>query len=357
MKPVIKNHYMGLDLFRIISCITVCAFHTAIHLGCNYGVLQEVVTMGAVFMTAFFMLSGFLLFLNHTEEDFHSLKNMKIFWVKRAIGILPMYYMTAALFILVARPQLWVKELLLAPIEVLGLQSTFSSLFNVSHNGGTWFISCIVICYFAYPFLQETIKQMQAKAKITLIGLCSFLLLYSPFIVATFQTYNIYSNPFFRLLEFTIGILLASLWLDIKDNRFVKKYLFNWWTIAIENLLYIVGVTLAVKINIGVNNYMLYSWIGLPLFGAMLFSLSGVESRRLSNSKCLKFAGSLTYAFFLSQLYSNSISKKIIAYYGISNNFIKIFLGWSCCIIIALVLRYVERKITTKLRGKLLCSM
>ena len=61
---VLKKKYVGLDILRVISALTICMFHTTIHLGCDYSFLQGLSIMGAVFMTAFFMLSGFSLFVN-----------------------------------------------------------------------------------------------------------------------------------------------------------------------------------------------------------------------------------------------------------------------------------------------------
>lgn len=65
----LKCHYQGLDVFRAVSVLMVCAFHTNIHLGATYGLITPFVSMGAIFMTAFFMLSGFSLFVNHAGED------------------------------------------------------------------------------------------------------------------------------------------------------------------------------------------------------------------------------------------------------------------------------------------------
>lgn len=61
---VLKKRYFGLDIFRCVSALMICMFHTTIHLGCDYGLLQSLSQMGAVFMTGFFMLSGFSLFVN-----------------------------------------------------------------------------------------------------------------------------------------------------------------------------------------------------------------------------------------------------------------------------------------------------
>lgn len=88
---ILKRRYIGLDIFRIISAIVICAFHTTIHLGADYGIFQPVSIMGAVFMTAFFMLSGYSLFVNYSKDNLMNIQCLKIFWCKRIIGIIPMY--------------------------------------------------------------------------------------------------------------------------------------------------------------------------------------------------------------------------------------------------------------------------
>lgn len=42
----LKKRYVGLDVLRVVSVLVICAFHTLIHLGANYGVLQGLVQMG-----------------------------------------------------------------------------------------------------------------------------------------------------------------------------------------------------------------------------------------------------------------------------------------------------------------------
>ena len=140
----LKKRYVGLDLFRVICAMATCAFHTAIHLGANYGILHPMIDMGAVFMTAFFMLSGFTLFVNYAGKDIIKKDSLKTFYLKRIVGIIPMYYVASLLYIIyamVAQPDA-IKttldvNLLLAPIEILGIQSNFSSLFSLPWRNAT----------------------------------------------------------------------------------------------------------------------------------------------------------------------------------------------------------------------------
>lgn len=44
-----KKRNIGIDVFRVISAITVCMFHTTGHLGCYYGILQNYSRMGGFY--------------------------------------------------------------------------------------------------------------------------------------------------------------------------------------------------------------------------------------------------------------------------------------------------------------------
>lgn len=99
------------------------------------------------------------------------LANIKLFYKKRYITILPIYYLVGTLYIIFfwGGTESLLENVILMPIEILGLQSVFTSIFSVSHNGGTWFVSCILLCYLIYPFAQEIIKQISLKSKIKML--------------------------------------------------------------------------------------------------------------------------------------------------------------------------------------------
>lgn len=59
----------GLDVLRLMSVFVVFLFHSHGHIGCSYWCFNSFVNMGAVFMTAFFMSSGFLIYYTSVEAD------------------------------------------------------------------------------------------------------------------------------------------------------------------------------------------------------------------------------------------------------------------------------------------------
>ena len=360
-----KNHLLdlerrprsaGLDLYRVVAAVVTFAFHSYCHLGANWGWFNYVARNGAAFMTAFFMLSGFSIFRSYANENLIKIENMKLFWIKRLIKILPLYYIVALLTILFGLISNTVMdEIKLAPAEILGIQSTFSSLFEFSHNGGSWFISCILICYLVYPFLQEVLKQISIKSSIVMLCLCVAILLYAPLVVRWFGLNSIYSNPFFRILEFTIGAILASLKNEWDTKPFVKKYVYNWISVTLVGAVMALGMTIAVRAGIGVGDYMLYNWICLPCLSFILLGMSGTKMGFLEKSKLLRYCSTTSYAFYFSQFFFVDICRWIIGEYDITNCFFILVLSWTVCIILTLMLyEWAEKPITRFLRRKLI---
>lgn len=245
--------------------------------------------------------------------------------------------------------------MLLIPVELLGLQVQFDTIYVYFNNGGTWFISCLILCYLIYPLLQVTIKQISFRLQLITVLLCVAILLYSPIIVMKFNSKSIYDNPFFRIVEFTIGVILASMKKIFDNNHFFRKYLYNWPILIMVNMLMIIGVSFAVKRNVELGNYMLYNWICLPSFIIMIIGLSGIEGEIISHSRLVLYGSEIGYCFFLSQLFSNHICKIIISKYEIVNNISVIILSWLICIVIAIIFHeLLEKPIKRWLSSKLL---
>ncbi|MBE5898695.1 MAG: hypothetical protein E7279_03750 [Lachnospiraceae bacterium] len=200
---------------------------------------------GSNLYVGIFPFVRFSLYLSYQHKNLYKIKENKSYILKRIIGIVPLYYVVSVLYVIFLGKETTFQNILLAPIEMMGLQSMFS-LFSVSHNSGTWFISCILICYFVYPLLQEISKQIRFKSKIIILGLIVFVLVWSPFVVIHFGLVSIYYNPFFRLIEFFAGVLLSSVMPHIRNSK-ISRIVFSWWVLTLEFMFMFIAVTVAVK--------------------------------------------------------------------------------------------------------------
>ncbi len=334
---MVKNEerLVGLDLFRIGLAFLVFLFHSSM-MGCTYSFLTQFVQMGAVAMTAFFSLSGFALYYVYNKIEITELAEIKNFYIKRLISIYPNYLITAILFITLFSTTPIKQELLLVPIEIMGLQTVFSSLFGYSHNGGTWFISCIILCYLSFPYVLNVTKQQGNKSKFILIALCVFILLYSTKIVRVFKIADIYSNPFFRFLEFYIGILLASFIEYIQRKEHIRKFIANKFVALLLIISMITCITIAVKRGYHVNNYMKYSYFVLPVLLILLPSLALIKFHYFNNN-LIFYLSNISYAFFLGQFFCFNVVKKYMA--TIQENHVMVFIvSFFICITYSILL-------------------
>lgn len=83
--------------------------------------------MGAIAMTGFMLLSGYVLYVTYHTRVLIEKVQLKQFYLKRLISILPLYYSIAILHIgcgLITGKTSFTKEIVLFPIETLGLQGS-----------------------------------------------------------------------------------------------------------------------------------------------------------------------------------------------------------------------------------------
>jgi len=299
--------------------------------------------MGAIAMTGFFLLSGYVINLTNGQKDMSCQEELKRFYLKRFISILPLYFVWASLLVIanivLNGKSAVVEELILFPVETLGIQSVFSSLFPFSHNGGSWFISCILICYILYPLLHLITRALTDRNKIVLIVVLIAILLWSPFVQHYFHLQKIYDNPFFRALEFTIGILVSQLNFSSYPRKLIcimrKPF------VCILSLVGLVmGVSVAKMVNIP-GDYMLYNWVSLPCFVSLLISLGSYKFKKLQGSKVIKYLSEISFCLFLGQIiYVWYVVKYAFGYVGIESNVMKILVSFAIVFCIANFLHY-----------------
>lgn len=330
-----RRRVAGLDLLRVAMALLIYMFHSNMHFGCSYGILNSFVSVGALAMTGFFMLSGYALRLVYGEKNLIEKNELSRFYVKRMIGILPLYYTLALLYMVFLGKENWMENLMLLPIEALGLQTTFTSLFGVTHNGGTWFISCLLLGYLIYPFLQTVVSQLSTKQKVLMLFVLMGIELWATIIRIQFHTAWLYENPFYRILEFTMGLIVADVNMTA-DGGVMRALRSLWVTIG-------VGVVMLLSVSIinarwGISDYMFLNWIVLPCFILMLFGLGHNRVAWLERSNVLSYASKISYAFFLSQYFAWPIGRWFVECTGYNTNWIRIMITFSTCIVISILM-------------------
>ena len=174
-------------------------------------------------------------------------------------------------------------------------------------------------------------------------------LFWAPLVVHAFSTESIYTNPFFRGLEFFIGVLLCSLP--------VQSKFWGAWKAFFVELIALVGlVSAGVHFHFSVGNYMLYDWVAVPVFACMVLTLARLKSPKLQDSAVLRYGSAVTYAFFLVQTFNTEIENWIFSAGGIQNNVLKIVISVVLCSLMAVVLHHVVERPCARIGKKIFFS-
>lgn len=354
-----KKRFVGLDILRISLALLVYMFHSQGHFLCNYYYLNNFIEVGAIAMTGFMMLSGFVLYMSNSRREFSKISDVKIFYLKRIISVIPLYYSIAFVhvFIQMLKGEISVSDVaILFPVELFSVQSTYFSLFYKSHNGGTWFISCILICYAVYPYLHFIISKISKRSLLITFLFVSFLLLYAPLVRIYFRLdmVTIYANPFYRLLEFMIGIILARI---ISTGYCLKNLsmLINPISLLFTVFFMISSISIFRQFY-HIIDFMFFNWIALPCFILVILNLALMSFKSIENSKIVTYLSGIAYTFFMCQVLPLwDVSRFFCNLLESNNNVLKILISFTICLLGAILIHEgIEKPASKCLKKKLL---
>ena len=323
------------------------------HIHVSYKFMDDFVSMAAVYMTGFFMLSGAVLQYMYGDKKILEISVLKNFYWKRFIAIMPLYYFAGFAWMMhYSKESLW-QNLVYIPFSLEGFQMLFPGTFNVSHNGGSWFISCIVICYLLYPFMSRIVSQLSIKGNWKLMGIICLNLYLAPLFIYMYQTPGIYSTPAFRFMEFMLGVIVMRLYQqNLSTNKWCKKYLYTWKAFGVEMLLLVGGVSYMVHSQFAINDYAWYNWLVVPVYMLQLLTLLKVKAPIL-NSKTVQYISACTYAIFLAQFeFCWTLARWVYEIGGIEKNTFRIIIAWASCMLIAVLMHeFIEKPGKKFLKG------
>lgn len=336
----VERNY-NIDLVRVFCAFAVFCFHARIHMGVNFSFLNSFIQQGAIFMSPFFMLSGFGLFMHYAKSNWMSNATLLKFYGKRFISIYPLYLTIHIIYILFFNKLSLFENVVLQPIELLALQSFFNGLSSVLHNGGTWFISCLFFCYLLFPMFERLIESIHTFRKFLIMGIITYVVIaISPMYEIVFKTSMIYINPFFRALEFLVGMLLARM---AKDNMKLLKY--GLCKVCCVLVLYVLIISELSKQQIFNNQYMRYNFITIPAFGVIIYCLSLCKNKfilKVSMSKAVSHLAQLAFAFYLGQFFCFKMAMNISVVLGVDKSSgVSFGIAFITCFVIAEAMHYI----------------
>ena len=216
------------------------------------------------------------------------------------------------------------------------------------HNGGTWFISCLIISYMFYPVIRGVLFRLNRKTLYIITAIMMFLLVYLPAIGYYYGIGTLYSNPVFRCLEFIFGVLISncslsfSSHIDDEKHQISKNVIGS--TICVFGFILFVYL-LAFPMPVG-NAKLILTPAQLMMYPYFMFLLCAgliMRSNLLENNRLLRYLSGLIYYFFILQLFvwttTNAVTELIRGAFGfdLSSNSGKLLLSFSICLLMSII--------------------
>jgi peptidoglycan/LPS O-acetylase OafA/YrhL len=255
---------------------------------------------GYIGVSFFFILSGFILAYNYRDSFLNQKTSKSNFYIARFARIYPIHFLT----LLIAIPltlqnvnfeiSLWFKQLFFN----LTLTQSFIPIKKIyfSFNSPSWSISNELFFYLLFPLLILLISKLKVL-KYSKGLLIPFLLLLPILMLVIPPIYYknlFYVNPFFRVFDFIVGILLLELYLKIKNTEKVINYnALEILSVSLLVIFFVIHSTLPLVVR-----YSIYYWLPMSFLILVFAFQKGVLSRLLSNSTMI-LLGEISFGFYM----------------------------------------------------------
>ena len=307
----IRNEIRSLTAFRFIAAFYVFLFHLQGRVDIfGHGAFGSLISQGAVGMTMFFVLSGFVLSHAYDSVTF----DIRKYALNRIARIYPIYLLAAIL----ALPWLWrdifveaqKQNLLYTSIETLIIlftgitltQSWIPQTFALWNNGASWSISNEAFFYSIFPILKGIFSKLSRGY---LIGSFVALCLFSSLIPASDIVFSnkihsfslFYALPLYRLPEFICGIITYHLCKRAVISNMTRMLLL---VVIFAGIAHVTVFGMFFSNNFTLNNY-----IFIPAVSAAIVILYDAELRGVAymGGAVFVWLGRISYCFYSFQFH------------------------------------------------------
>lgn len=340
--------------FRFVFCFGIVLSHYGPR---NFIASHRWLCSGAIFVTFFFVLSGFMASISASKsEKFNSFD----FISKRLSKLLPVYYLALALFIALRISEI---DLVSLSLDLILMQSWIPS-FPLRLNFPAWFVSCLFSFILLFPIIIIHVRKSKKEPQIFLYQALVFwaasqiiltILLNQPSFYKGFPSVShdlIFYSPLSHLCSFIIGVALGNLYIlspQIRLGKWASISLFIVTVLTIFSALQF-GWTSGFSVNLPVG-----ASFFAPIFGVLVMSIALLHKEvcKLFNIRLLHCLGEISFPVYLLQHPVRMIVGYVFAFAGGRITEMAVFLFYFGILMIAADL---FRRLVQEKAGNLLMS-
>lgn len=299
----------------------------------------------------FFMLSGFVLSYSNGQKMIDGQFQLLSFLKKQLIRFYPLHILTLAVMILLearlGRYYDWYQ--LLPSIFLLQSWFPFERIIEVG-NASSWFLCDLLFFYVMFPTLYKCFYRLAAKW----MAVCGVVFL-AVYIVIVFSVplqkvnYVVCLSPVMRVMDFSIGILIARLCLSAIGES-LSRYLQSLhplWVTAVE-LIPVALVFLSYFVYVGISprlRCVSLFWLVLPPLLFIFIKADGLRGMvtSLLHQRSLVWLGGISLEIYLTHWPVMRMMNSILHSLGIDT-----YMPQFCIVLLTLLVFIVTASLTRR---------
>ncbi|MBD2721782.1 acyltransferase family protein [Hymenobacter armeniacus] len=297
----------GLTGLRFLAAFYVFVFHIHLRLPLSFlpAPAETIVSMGALGVNIFFVLSGFILTYAHLKDfpasELPTATYYKSFMLKRMARIYPAYLvgLVLCLAVSIGLNHYPAPFPLVVALDLTMIQSYFPSLAMLWYGGGAWSVSTEFFFYLLFPFLLPLLLKVSGTnlryILVAVVVASSLPGLYYALHEHTVRFQTTYAFPPSRLPEFIAGVILGLL---------VLRHNFRVSERVTLGLIIFAALYLA-KFGARAPGYTVHNFVALPAIMALICVLAQEDKSllfRWVGSKPMQYLGRISFSFYIMQL-------------------------------------------------------
>lgn len=310
----------GLNFIRIIGMTIILLFHAKLMYGFSVGIswLDQMISIGAIFVTVFFMLSGFGLRKSNRDLSVGDFSGILKFYKKRVLGIYPLFLLLTVIALVFQFRVMdsWGETLARLPIQFSMLHILCGKeMHGFLFNDNCWYISALFVLYLLFPFLNELVNRLNVRMKVVLcvvlwilsVGIYFYCVYGSEL---TFLDY--YPNPILRIPEFMIGMMMADL-SEIKLKRMTNRFA----VIGIVTMIIAANIDLTLYYPYFNQETNLYNLLVVPATAMVFLCIAHWDwINQVGSKKMVRWLAGLGLEVYLCQSFATLVLSFVKVYGG-----------------------------------------
>lgn len=301
---------------------------------------------GTMAVAFFFILGGFSMTLGYKDRVLLPEFSYKQYLIRRCIKFYPLHW----LCLMTVLPLTLYNGITFITNAALVQSWIPIKSFYFSYNMVSWYLADTMFFALLFPFLFNGIVRMTTKGRIrfTVAMLVAYALIV---ILLPTDMYHaiLYISPYVRTSDFVFGMLLAFVYLDLKEKTWTKNLFSHNGKIWMLTIILLI-VLLVYESSLLTKSIRMIAPVFWPLVAMLIVLVSLLEENGggiLLQHHCLQRFGELSFTFFLTHQIVLRYLTIEFDHFHFDNTIMYIILSLVITIMVSLIVeRYILKNVT-----------